>query len=162
MGRIQIQESLPFALHDLSSYDSVRLSSYCDTRTSGCLTVLIPEYINGKTTPFIPIIQEGNMITKKQNKKSGDLCRVIFKVPREACMGAKSIMVVGDFNNWSVKDNPMKKLKNGAFTLELDLESNKEYQFRYLIDEKIWENDWAADRYVRSEYGNCENSVVVV
>lgn len=102
------------------------------------------------------------MITKKQNKKSGDLCRVIFKVPREACMGAKSIMVVGDFNNWSVKDNPMKKLKNGAFTLELDLKSNKEYQFRYLIDEKIWENDWAADRYVRSEYGNCENSVVVV
>jgi len=56
----------------------------------------------------------------------------------------------------------MKKLKSGVFTLESQLESNKEYQFRYLIDENIWENDWAADKYVRSEYGNCENSVIVV
>ncbi len=102
------------------------------------------------------------MITKKQKKKNSDLCKVTFKVPREASMGAKSIMVVGDFNNWSIKDCPMKKLKSGTFTLELDLKANKEYQFRYLIDEKIWENDWQADKYVRSEYGNCENSVVIV
>lgn len=102
------------------------------------------------------------MITKKQTKKNSDLCKVIFKVPREAARGANSIMVVGDFNNWSIKDNPMKKLKSGEFKLELDLEAKREYQFRYLIDEKIWENDWEADKYVRSEYGNCENSVVVV
>lgn len=102
------------------------------------------------------------MSMKKKYKKHNELCKVTFNVPREMSRRAKSIMVVGDFNHWSVKDNPMKKLKNGAFTLELDLEAHKEYQFRYLIDEKIWENDWEADKYVRSEYGNCENSVVVV
>lgn len=102
------------------------------------------------------------MSTKKKYKKSGKLCRVTFRVPKEASLGAKSITVVGDFNNWNINDNPMKKLKSGVFTLELQLESNKEYQFRYLIDENIWENDWEADKYVRSEYGNCENSVLVV
>jgi hypothetical protein len=30
------------------------------------------------------------------------------------------------------------------------------------MDEKIWENDWEADKYARSEYGYCDNSVVVV
>jgi hypothetical protein len=56
----------------------------------------------------------------------------------------------------------MKHLKSGDFTVTIDLEADREYQFRYLLDEKIWENDWEADKYVRSEYGNCENSVVVV
>jgi 1,4-alpha-glucan branching enzyme len=102
------------------------------------------------------------MSMKKKYKRNNQICKVTFSVPREAFMGAKAISVVGDFNNWSIKDNPMKKLKNGEFTVELDLEANKEYQFRYLIDEKIWENDWKADKYVRSEYGNCENSVIVV
>ena len=102
------------------------------------------------------------MSTKKKYTQNGSRCRVTFRVPKEASLGAKSITVVGDFNNWNINDNPMKKLKSGVFTLELQLESNKEYQFRYLIDENIWENDWEADKYIRSEYGNCENSVIVV
>jgi 1,4-alpha-glucan branching enzyme len=102
------------------------------------------------------------MSTKKKYKKNSKLCKVTFRVPREASMGAKSITVVGDFNNWSIKDHPMKKLKSGEFTLQMDLETNREYQFRYLLDEKNWENDWEADKYVRSEFGNCENSVIVI
>lgn len=109
-----------------------------------------------------PIFKEDDMSMKKKYIKNSKLCKVTFRVPKEASMNAKSISIVGDFNNWSIKDNPMKKLKSGEFTLELDLEAKKEYQFRYLIDEKIWENDWAADKYARSEYGNCENSVIVV
>lgn len=102
------------------------------------------------------------MSLKKQYSKNKKVCRVTFKVPREATMGASNVNLVGDFNKWSVMDNPMKKLKNGDFTLTLELKAKKEYPFRYLMDEKIWENDWEADKYVRSEYGNCDNSVVVV
>jgi len=102
------------------------------------------------------------MSMKKKYIKKNHICKVTFRLPKEASMGANSANIVGDFNNWSVKDNPMKKLKNGEFTTELNLEVNREYQFRYLIDEKTWENDWDADKYVRSEYGNCENSVVIV
>lgn len=102
------------------------------------------------------------MITKKKYKKKDELCRVTFRVPKEASAGARSIAVVGDFNNWSARDHLMKKLKSGEFKLDMDLPANREYQFRYLIDEKIWVNDREADKYVHSEYGNCDNSVVVV
>jgi len=46
--------------------------------------------------------------------------------------------------------------------LTLDLKIGKAYQFRYLIDDTIWENDWAADQYVLNPFGNSENSMVVV
>ena len=102
------------------------------------------------------------MSLKKQYSKNKKVCKVTFYVPREASMGASTVNIVGDFNNWSVTGNPMQKLKTGGFTLTLELGAGQEYQFRYLMDEKIWENDWKADKYVRSEYGNSDNSVVVV
>ena len=55
----------------------------------------------------------------------------------------------------------MKKLKDGTFKTTIDLEAGKEYQFKYLIDGKVWENDWSADKYVPNEFTS-ENSVVVV
>ena len=56
----------------------------------------------------------------------------------------------------------MKPLKSGDFTsmLELDTEQS-EYQFRYLYDGKVWENDWEADAYIANSAGT-ENSVVRV
>ncbi len=56
----------------------------------------------------------------------------------------------------------MKKAQNGDYTITLDLTPGKEYHFRYLIDESKWENDWNADKYVRSPYGDSDNSVVIV
>jgi hypothetical protein len=56
----------------------------------------------------------------------------------------------------------MKKLKSGAFTTTLDLEPGREYQFRYLLDEKIWGNDIDADKSVSSLYGDRKNSVIVI
>jgi 1,4-alpha-glucan branching enzyme len=83
-------------------------------------------------------------------------------MPSEAVSGAETVHVVGDFNNWNYQANPMKKLKNGTFSLTLDLDQGKEYQFRYLIDMENWENDWNADRYAPSPYSDSENSVVSV
>jgi len=56
----------------------------------------------------------------------------------------------------------MKKLKSGAFTTTLDLETGKEYQFRYLLDKKIWENERDADKLIPTPYGDSENSVIVI
>jgi len=83
-------------------------------------------------------------------------------MPKEAVCNAGSVNIVGDFNNWGIYETPMKKLKNGDFTVTLELEVNREYQYRYLIDESKWENDWEADKYVPSAYGDCDNSVVVI
>ena len=82
-------------------------------------------------------------------------------MPKVAAPVAKSVCIVGDFNNWNTHANPMKKLKDGDYSLKLDLEPGREYQFRYLIDELKWENDRNADKYVRSVYGDSDNSVFI-
>ena len=56
----------------------------------------------------------------------------------------------------------MKRLKNGGFVATLDLDPGHEYEYRYLLDGKVWENDWQADKYVPTQFGDTENSVVVV
>lgn len=98
---------------------------------------------------------------KKRYVKSDSICKVTFRIPKEAASGARYASVVGDFNNWSISANPMKKLKNGEFTLTLDLSSGTEYKFRYMINGKYWENDWNADKYVKNMYGS-DDSVVIV
>ena len=103
-----------------------------------------------------------NVGIKKEYLKSRNACKVTFRLPRIAAEGAHYVYIVGDFNRWNIYDNPMKKLKNGDFTVTLELEPGKEYQFRYLIDELKWENDWNADKYVKSPFGDSDNSVVIV
>jgi 1,4-alpha-glucan branching enzyme len=87
---------------------------------------------------------------------------VTFQLPEVAAVDAKTVHLVGDFNNWSIYANPMKRLKSGHYTVKLELEPGREYQFRYLIDESKWENDWNADKYVTSPYGDSDNSVIIV
>ena len=99
---------------------------------------------------------------KKEYLKSGNVCKVTFRLPKIVAPNAKTVCIVGEFNNWNIYANPMKRLRSGEFTITLELEPGKEYQFRYLIDECTWENDWNADKYVTSPYGDSDNSVVVV
>jgi 1,4-alpha-glucan branching enzyme len=102
------------------------------------------------------------MSLKKQYLKTKERCKVTFRLPKAAAPGAKTVHIVGEFNNWSTVNTPMKRLKSGEFKAIVDLVPSRAYQFRYLIDQTIWENDWDADRYVKSDYGDCENSVVVL
>jgi 1,4-alpha-glucan branching enzyme len=88
------------------------------------------------------------------------MCRVTFKLPQTAAPDAKSVNIVGDFNNWNMSTHPLQKDRDGDFTIKLELSPGKDYQFRYLIDGSRWENDWHADRYVRSPFGDSDNSVV--
>ena len=98
---------------------------------------------------------------QKKYLRNGTQCEVVFRFPGSAATGAKSIAVVGDFNNWNASAHPMAKLKKGDYVACLKLEPGKEYQFRYLIDDERWENDFSADKYVKSPYGDSDNSVVV-
>lgn len=102
------------------------------------------------------------MSLRKQYYKDKPLCRVTFNLPKEAAYSAVHAHLVGDFNNWNIYATPMKKLEDGSFTVNVDLLCGREYQFRYLINESTWENDWKADKYVPSPLGACDNSVVVV
>lgn len=98
---------------------------------------------------------------RKQYLISNNICKVTFRLPKEAAHGAQMVTIVGDFNKWNLTENKMKKLKNGDFTLTLNLPCNREYRFRYLVDTNKWENDWFANKYVPNDFGT-EDSVVVV
>lgn len=102
------------------------------------------------------------MSLKKQYLKTKPTCKVTFRVSKAAANLAQSIHVVGDFNNWSITETPMKHLKSGEFTVTVDLDTGRAYEFRYIINGMNWENDWEADRYVPSRLANCDNSVVEV
>lgn len=83
-------------------------------------------------------------------------------MPREAVKSAKTVSIVGEFNNWDTHTHRMRKQKHGSVAVTLELEKGREYQFRYLIDGSVWENDWNADQYVPSGIDACENSLVAV
>ncbi|MBP3709882.1 MAG: isoamylase early set domain-containing protein [Treponema sp.] len=101
------------------------------------------------------------MALKKTFSKDGKKCTVTFIVSAEAANSAETITLAGDFNSWSSTETPLKKDKDGSFSVKLTLDANKEYQFRYLVDGHRWENDWNADKYIPAPYSNADNSVVV-
>ncbi len=98
-------------------------------------------------------------LTKKY-LKTKPVCKVTFKLQKQECQSANSAILSGEFSDW--QPIAMKKLKSGDFTVTLDLEKDKQYQFRYLLDENKWENDWQADGYIPSPISYEDNSVVVV
>ena len=101
------------------------------------------------------------MITKKY-LKTKEVAKVTFSLTKKQHGDAKKVAIAGDFNKWSTTETPLKKNKDGKFSVTVDLEKGKSYQFRYVIDEKTWENDWKADAYVPNNLTFDENSVVEV
>ena len=103
------------------------------------------------------------MALSKTFVKSKSLYKVTFTVPAEAAVETKKVALVGEFNGWNPEEAvALKKQKDGSFKGSLDLIPGKEYQFRYLLDNEKWENDWEADKYVSAGVDAEENSVVVL
>ena len=101
------------------------------------------------------------MALYKTYHKTQKTCVVTFELSAEAAKGAEKVWLAGDFNSWSSTDTPLKKGKDGSFSVKLELDADKEYQFRYLLDGYKWENDWQADKYIPAPYSNADNSAVV-
>ncbi|WP_339757495.1 isoamylase early set domain-containing protein [uncultured Winogradskyella sp.] len=97
------------------------------------------------------------MAIKKQYLKSKPVCKVTFSVPSEE---AKSVTVVGSFNEWNTEATELKKLKNGTFKGTVDLASENSYEFRYLVDGKSYVNDEQADSYAWNDFAAAENCVI--
>jgi len=96
---------------------------------------------------------------KKQYLKSKDICKVTFYTAPE--LEAEKVALVGDFNHWSESATLMKPLKDGRFKATVELAKDGSYQFRYLINDIEWHNDWDADEYVPNPFSG-DNSVVEV
>ncbi len=97
------------------------------------------------------------MITKSAGSRPGTV-QVTFRLP--ATIWADSVHLVGDFNGWNRQSHPLVHLRgDDAWQITLELEQGKSYQFRYLINDTDWQNDWNADHYAPNPFGG-ENSVL--
>jgi 1,4-alpha-glucan branching enzyme len=99
------------------------------------------------------------MITK-QFLKSKALCKATFTLPADLAPEAKKVVLLGEFNGWNAENGIVMKKQKDGFKAVVELEAGKEFQFRYLVDDQLWLNDNAADKYIPTPFG-VENSVVV-
>ena len=93
---------------------------------------------------------------KKKYFKTKDECEVTFEIDPN---GAKEVALLGEFSNWEPIGMKKSKSKNAPFKIKVRLPKNQSFQFRYLIDQQLWENDEAADAYWPNDKGS-DNSVV--
>lgn len=101
------------------------------------------------------------MLSKTYSNKK-NTCEVTFTLPVEATAAKAVVRVLGEFNNWNAEKAPVMKAKADQYQATIELECGRSYEFRYLINEVIWENDWAADAYATTPYAGVFNSVVIV
>jgi len=94
------------------------------------------------------------------NKKE---CKITFTLPKEIMSDFSKISLVGDFNNWNPDVNVFTENQvDGSYSAEVVLQSEHEYQFKYLCDGVQWFNEPEADRQVDSYFAGAKNSVIVV
>jgi len=72
---------------------------------------------------------------------------------------AKSVSLVGDFNDWDPEANPMRRTKNGAWKLTLSL-SPGSYQYQFYVD-GVWQTDLSSQTRVQNPFGG-ENTVIEI
>lgn len=92
---------------------------------------------------------------KKRRFSKDNVVKVTFSLPPEAAHEA--VRIVGEFNGW--EGTTMDRQKDGSWKATVALQPGREYEFRYWVDNERWQNDPAADRYVRNPFG-ADNSVV--
>jgi 1,4-alpha-glucan branching enzyme len=97
---------------------------------------------------------------KKQFLKNKPICKITFRLPAAMAPEARTVHLVSELNDWDREALPFKRLKNGDFTLTLDLPTDREIQFRYLIDGQRWENEPEADKQASTCFEDTCNSVI--
>ncbi len=101
-------------------------------------------------------------MVKSQYLKSKEKFKVTFKVPNKELPETEvdSLVVLGSFNDWS-DGEPLTANKKGEYRATVHVDSPGELEFRYLLNDEIWINDWHAENYVQNEYGT-DNCVVTL
>lgn len=100
------------------------------------------------------------MAITKQFLKTRPECKVKFALSGEEAGGAERIALLGDFNSWDPAATPMKKQKDGGFSVTLTLPAGFTSKFRYFLDGHRWINDPAADGYEYCSFAGGENSLL--
>ncbi|MFM2393461.1 MAG: hypothetical protein RLZZ546_1443 [Bacteroidota bacterium] len=99
---------------------------------------------------------------KKVRIKNQAAYNVTFNYNVVAENAVESVVVLGDFNEWSF-DGGFKLLKtpSGDFEGTFKIPAGRDYHFRYLVNGNRWANEKDADRFEPSPiHGHIDNSVL--
>lgn len=102
------------------------------------------------------------MSLAKKYLKTRPVCKVTFNLPPQHHDGVDQVSLIGDFNGWDANAMPMKRRKDGSWSLEIELTPGREYQFLYQLGGDRYANDDAADAYIPNPFGTGKNSVIRV
>ncbi|HET7115608.1 MAG TPA: isoamylase early set domain-containing protein [Hanamia sp.] len=77
--------------------------------------------------------------------------------------GATEALLLGDFNNWSLEDAfLLEEQEDGSFKTTVPLEVGETYQYRFLLNDGRWVNDYNAQNYVPVAGFSVDNCVITV
>ena len=85
-----------------------------------------------------------------------DIRKVIFRLKSA---GAREVFLVGDFNEWDIRANPMQKDSEGLWETTLILQTGR-YEFKFMVDGK-WRESRGDEFTVLNKYGSLNNVVIV-
>ncbi len=89
--------------------------------------------------------------------------KITFTLPAEALGNATGAVLLGDFNDWNFdKGISLSVQPDGTLAASVELEAGKSYQYRFLLSDGTWVNDWAAQQYVHDAAFGVENSLIIV
>lgn len=114
---------------------------------------LSKEIISGQEVTMEKISQKFKEVTQKKIKELTEV-KFSFRAPT-----ARSVFVVGNFNNWSLSDDNLLEKKDGHWTKTLKLKPGT-YQYRFVVDGQ-WIEDPINPELAANPFGEF-NSVVDV
>ncbi len=94
------------------------------------------------------------MLSKKFFKTKEE-AEITFEFARE---DVTKVELIAEFNDWKPLAMKFNK-KAKVFKAKVRLPKNDSFEFRYLLNDTEWENDYKADQYLPNGLGT-ENSVV--
>ena len=88
---------------------------------------------------------------------------ITFTLPAEALGEATEVLLLGDFNSWNAeKGIALQKQEDGSYKATAQLETGKTYQYRYLLNDGRWVNDYQAQGYVPASGFDIDNCLITV
>lgn len=90
--------------------------------------------------------------------------KVSFRLAAEFVANASEGILLGDFNNWNPEEGvQLQKNEDGSMAAEISLISGKTYQYRYLLNDGRWVNDFSGSTTWVEAFGHyVENNIVEV
>ena len=99
---------------------------------------------------------QGEGIEEVKREVKPDIRKVIFRLKSPK---ASQVFLVGDFNDWNVRANPMQKDQEGLWESTLILQTGR-YEFKFMVDGK-WRESRGDEFTALNRFGSLNNVVIV-